>query len=118
MIYPITPYPKPRMTRRDKWLSPPRASVAKYRAFCTLCRVMHVKLPASGSWVVFRLPMAQSWSKKRKDNMRGKPHTQKPDLDNLFKALGDAVYGDDSIIWDFRCTKYWDDEGSIEIKEG
>lgn len=48
--------------------------------------------------------------------MFGKPHTKKPDIDNLCKALLDALYKDDSKIWDLRVTKIWGYEGQIEIK--
>ena len=49
--------------------------------------------------------------------MKGKPHQQKPDFDNLIKALSDAIHKEDSGIWDCRVTKVWAEEGAIEIKE-
>ncbi|MGU0055537.1 RusA family crossover junction endodeoxyribonuclease [Enterobacter hormaechei] len=39
--------------------------------------------------------------------MNGKPHQQKPDKDNLEKALLDAIFDDDSRVWDGRVTKVW-----------
>ena len=47
--------------------------------------------------------------------MNGKPHQQKPDKDNLEKALLDALCEDDSYIYDGRVSKYWSDAGYIEI---
>lgn len=48
--------------------------------------------------------------------MRGTPHEQKPDKDNLLKALLDALYGDDSHVWhDDGHLKFWGDEGSITV---
>ena len=41
---------------------------------------------------------------------------QKPDLDNLIKAIGDAVYQNDSAIWDIHTTKRWGREGKIIVK--
>ncbi len=49
--------------------------------------------------------------------MAGKPHQQKPDKDNLEKALMDAIYADDAHIWDSRVTKRWGEEGKIIIGE-
>ena len=49
--------------------------------------------------------------------MDGSKHEDKPDLDNLLKALGDALYDNDSCIWDVRITKIWGYEGKIVIKE-
>jgi Holliday junction resolvase RusA-like endonuclease len=59
--------------------------------------------------------MPPSWSQKKRDENRGEGHTQKPDVDNLAKALLDAIYADDSHINDIRIKKIWGDEGAIEI---
>lgn len=114
-IYPITPVAKCRMTRRDKWLDPPRPGVAKYRAFKDQVRAAGVKLPYFGAHVTFYIPMPRSWSKKKKKEVIGRPHVIRPDFDNLIKALSDAVYDEDCMIWDVRITKRWADEGAIEI---
>ena len=114
MIYPISPVAKPRMTRSDKWKK--RPCVMKYRDFKDLCRFYEVKLPQCGSGVTFCVPMPMSWSKKKKEKMNLMPHQQTPDLDNLLKALCDAVYQDDSCIWNFsKIEKLWAYEGSITI---
>ena len=114
--YNITPIPKCRMTRRDKWLHPPRPCVARYRAFCTEILLRGVHLPTFGAAVTFYIPMPQSWSKKKKKAMDGQPHQQTPDLDNLLKALSDACYQDDSVIWHYSAiSKRWGKEGRIEI---
>lgn len=49
--------------------------------------------------------------------MNGKPHQQKPDKDNLEKALLDAIFEDDCRIWDGRVSKVWGETGKIIIKE-
>ena len=97
--YNIIPCPKPRQTQRDKWLRPPRPVVAKYRAFKDEVRYFNVLLPTARANVTFCIPIPKSWSKAKKDNYIGKPHQQTPDLDNLLKALGDAIYMKDEIIW-------------------
>lgn len=117
MEYLITPIPKPRMTRRDQWLDPPRPRVQKYRTFCDRCRLAKVFLPLTSSFVLFVLPMPESWSGKKKCQYEGKPHSQTPDLDNLLKALGDAVYSDDSSLWDIHIRKLWGYEGKIIIQK-
>lgn len=117
MIYPINPTAKPRMTQRDKWLNPPRRAVAKYWAFKNLCALLKVEVPRSGAHVIFRIEMPKSWSKKKKDEMNKKPHQSKKDIDNLLKALLDAVYKDDSCVWDVRITKLWGYRGGIKIEK-
>ncbi len=58
---------------------------------------------------VFKVP--ESWSKKRKDAALWRPHTSKPDSDNLAKQIGDALnriaWLDDSQIADSRVVKLW-----------
>ncbi|HBZ1362084.1 TPA: RusA family crossover junction endodeoxyribonuclease [Escherichia coli] len=102
-IYDITPIGKPRMTRADKWKQ--RPPVMRYRAFCDEVRLRKMTMPESGSHVTFVLPMPPSWSKK------------KPDCDNMLKALMDALYEDDSHVWDCRITKIWGEKGQIIIGE-
>ncbi|MBH2937751.1 RusA family crossover junction endodeoxyribonuclease [Serratia marcescens] len=113
--YSIIPVPKPRMTQRDRWaLRPP---VLRYRAFCDEVRHNRISLPESGYHVTFVMPMPPSWSKKKRAEMVGKPHQQKPDADNLLKALMDAIYSEDCAVWDVRVTKRWGNAGEIIIKE-
>jgi hypothetical protein len=115
--YEITPIAKPRMTRRDKWLEPPRECVRDYRNFCDACRFYQIYFPIQGAHVTFILPMPESWSIKKKEETDGLPHQSKPDLDNLIKALGDAVFSDDAGIWDIHATKRWGFKGKIIIEE-
>ena len=115
MRYPVTPVAKPRMTQRDKWKK--RPAVVRYREFCDCCREAGIRVPESGAHVTFHIPMPASWSEKRKAEMLGQPHQQRPDVDNLQKALLDAVLPEDSGVWDIRATKRWAETGSIEIKD-
>ncbi|KNE88062.1 hypothetical protein PSTG_18543, partial [Puccinia striiformis f. sp. tritici PST-78] len=70
-------------------------------------RLHRISLPECGYHVTFVLPMPDSWSKKKRTEMAGKPHQQKPDKDNLEKALLDAIFEDDCRILDGRVTKVW-----------
>lgn len=114
-FYPITPVPKPRQTRKDKWAK--RPSVVRYRAFADEVR-LRVREDIQGRRIVFHLPMPKSWTKKKREEMEGQPHMQKPDLDNLAKAFFDALYGDDSHIHEITLMKRWAVEGGIEVMDG
>ena len=112
--YPITPVPKPRMTQRDKWAK--RPPVMRYRAFADDCRLHGVEVPLCDYHVTFYLPMPKSWTKAKREKMNGQPHQQRPDKDNLEKALLDAVMTEDCAVWDGRATKRWAYTGHITIK--
>jgi len=65
--------------------------------------------------VVFYMPMPSGWSNREQEALWDKPHTQTPDLDNLLKALCDAVMLNDSKVWSVRAEKRWAYQGAIEI---
>lgn len=111
-LYRITPCPKPRMTQRDKWQK--RPCVLRYRAFKDQVRLRRVVLDPPCR-VVFHLPMPASWPEAKKAELDGMPHIQKPDLDNLEKALLDAVHLDDSHVWSIHAEKRWSRKAGIEI---
>lgn len=114
--YAITPVGKPRQTRSDKWKR--RPAVLRYRSFCDSVRRQNMVLSDCGAHITFVLPMPLSWSKKKREEMKGKHHQQKPDCDNLLKSLLDAIYDDDAHIWDCRITKVWGEHGQIIIRDG
>lgn len=112
----IIPMGKPRMTRSDKWRQ--RKCVLEYRAFADELRrqasFQHFALPDQYTAICI-LPMPDSWSKKKRAAMLAQPHQQKPDKDNLEKALCDALRKDDERIWDSRVIKFWGETGKIII---
>lgn len=112
--YPITPMGAPRMTRADAWRG--REVVLRYRAFKDECRMRNVNIPENPS-ITFYMPMPESWSMKKKTSMDGTPHKTKSDLDNLLKALFDAVYKDDAHIWRVTAKKIWSFKGGIKIED-
>ena len=75
--------------------------------------------PYSVCGVEFQIAMPASWSDKKKAEMEGRPHRQKPDLDNLHKAFFDCFNHledwDDSVIWKYDPPpiKVWAFEGRI-----
>lgn len=113
--YDISPTPKPRMTQRDKWN--PSDPALRYFAFKDECRLKKVELPNFGAHVTFIIPFPKSYTLKKRKALDGEPHTQKPDVDNLGKALMDAVHDDDSGVYDIRVTKLWGYSGSIIVNE-
>jgi Holliday junction resolvase RusA-like endonuclease len=115
-IYNITPMSKPRMTKRDRWAK--RPVVLKYFAYRDLVKEIGVALPECNYHVIFVLPIPASWSKKKKAEHKGQPHRQRPDKDNLEKGLLDAVFEEDSVVWDGRVSKIWGETGAIIVLTG
>lgn len=118
-IIPIIPKPKPRMVKSDAWKK--RPCVVAYWQWKDQLNIAANQvglndLPDSGFHVTYHLPMPESWSKKKRAQMNGRPHQSKPDGDNLQKALQDCLCKTDQHIWDFRVTKLWAESGAIEIK--
>jgi len=114
----ITPCAKPRMTRSDRWNQ--RPAVVKYWEFKDqLVReagIQEFTLPDAYR-VDFYIPMPASWSKKKREAMRGKYHQQKPDIDNLVKSLNDCLKDDDSSVYYVHAVKFWNDVERIEVEE-
>ena len=121
LVWNIEPMGSPRMTRADAWKD--RPVVLRYHKFRDEVNFAMKKVDVDWSkfhrlTVVFYIPMAKSWSMKKKVKMAGKPHQQKPDIDNLVKALLDSIFrgGDDCKVWDINAMKLWTmGSGRIEI---
>lgn len=110
----ITPVGKPRMTQSDKWKQ--RPAVMKYRAFADELRLRYKgELPQQVK-LIFYLPMPKSWSARKRGAFEGGPHAVKPDIDNLCKAVFDALSSNDAIIFECKLEKYWSDKGAITIE--
>ena len=66
-----------------------------------------------------RYIMPQSWSQKKRNDMRGKGATKRPDFDNLAKIVGDALnkiaWVDDSQIVKARVAKAWADMDGMDV---
>jgi Holliday junction resolvase RusA-like endonuclease len=107
----VAPCSAPRQSRRDTY--DPCPAVVRYRAFQNQValewNLVHQEFPAAGARVTFWIPMPQSWSRKKKAHMQYQPHTSKPDIDNLCKALLDSLFRkrEDSHIYDLYIAKFW-----------
>lgn len=117
------------MTQRDKWKK--RPVVTRYHEFRDLLR-MEVRnaLIASGhtglgcaelmkeatelSWTAY-FPIPPSWSGKKKLSHQGQPHRQKPDRDNIDKAIMDSLFEEDCGIHAGTIRKLWDDGEGARI---
>ena len=119
IIFKIKPCPKPRMTRADTWKK--RPCVLRYFAFKHKLNILAKQLnyiPGDTLAVTFVLEMPKSWSKKKKELMNGKPHQQKPDLDNMVKAFKDALLKEDSHVHTYSYMhKRWGEEPLIVVHQ-
>jgi len=111
------PVPKPRMTRADAWKK--RPIVVSYFAFKDEINIQaKIQKFRLGNCikVYFYVPMPKSWPEKKKKKMDGKPHKQKPDLDNYIKALCDTLLDEDSGVFYITATKKWARKGKIIVE--
>ena len=95
------------MVRGDKWRK--RPEVLRYWAFKDECllKIRPEQRDLNECTVTFCISVPKSWSKAKKVEHYGTPHRSRPDLDNLFKALADALNVDDSHIHTIRARKVW-----------
>lgn len=101
------PLGKPRMTQRDKFVM--RPACKRYWDFKAAIRTAAGTLPDQPDMVIVSawVPMPPSWSKKKSEAMNGQPCRQKPDWDNIGKAVCDALFDEDCCIWVGATIKYW-----------
>lgn len=114
----INPTPKPRMTQSDRWNK--RPCVMRYWSYKDY---LQHEANKSGFTLgpafkmTFYISMPATWSKAKKTAMLGKPHQQKPDIDNLVKGVMDSLLPDnDSGVWYQQISKVWALEGAIKIE--
>lgn len=76
------------------------------------------ELPTCGWSLYFYFPVPKRWSKRKKIEMHGQLHLQKPDESNLLKAFEDSIsVSDENIAQMSGLGKFWvnQDRGYIEI---
>src|SRR5882724_4427958 len=108
---PGSPMGKPRMTQRDRWKK--RPNVLRYREYCDRIRAAAGKIPENVYSVIVSayLPMSKSWSKKKLALMPSQLMQQRPDWDNIGKAVCDALFEEDSLLAGGIVWKFWCEEG-------
>lgn len=82
-----------------------------------LSKLHKFTIPEQGVHIIFYIPVPKSWREHKKRDMHMKLHQQKPDIDNLVKAVFDSLFTEDKYIADFRATKRWvnQENGWIEF---
>ena len=108
---------KPRMTRRDKWEK--RPPVMRYRAIAKEMQLqanLQVYTPYPAIKATIGIKMPKSWSKKKKREKLGTPHQQKPDVDNITKAIMDILCKDDAFIYHIDIKKFWAEESIVLLE--
>lgn len=109
MIILIEPIAAPRQVRSDTWK--PRDCVLRYRAFRDELRLKLKRKPEPPFKLTFHIHSPV----KLRD---GKPHTFKPDIDNLTKAFLDTLWESDQSIWSVWAEKRWTaGQSRIEIEQ-
>jgi Holliday junction resolvase RusA-like endonuclease len=114
----IPPIPAPRLNRGSQYNPQKKKLVARYMKWKEDVQLLAYQAgwkPTDELHVIFVLPMPKSWSRQKRERMRGEPHQQKPDRNNLMKALEDALYKDDSGVWKSSEEKIWGESGHIVI---
>lgn len=115
----ITPIGKPRMTIGDR--ANYRKPVINYWNYKKELKLLadenNLVINNELSNIVFIIPFPKSYSNKKRKELNGKPHTLKPDLDNLIKAFQDSLLNEDSCIHTYKnISKVWGEVGKIIIK--
>jgi Holliday junction resolvase RusA-like endonuclease len=117
-IFNITPIGKPRMTRRDKWAKTRTVAASKYMVWRNQLELLVDEQKftiGDGVQVIFLLPFKKNWSKEKCEEMRGMPHQEKPDTDNMLKGFIDVLAKSDQRIYDKHPLKFWWDTGKIVV---
>lgn len=101
------PMGAPRMTQRDRFRK--RPVVVRYHAFKDGIRAAAGPLPPEPELVLVaaHVAMPGSWSKNKMTQLNGKPHRQRPDWDNIGKAVCDALFEEDCCVWLGMTMKHW-----------
>lgn len=115
IVIPGRPFAKqrPRFSRRSGRAFTPAETISFERTVGTIV-ARHIPEPLAGPVrvdITAYFAMPASWSQKKRAAMNGQPHTQRPDLDNIQKALLDGMnriaFADDGQVADLTCRKFW-----------
>lgn len=112
--------PRPRRSNKGVVYTPSKNGIKGWKKLIVLEALMNIKKTIQGPvWLSleFHLPRPKSHfgTGRNADNIRRTAqvsHTQTPDLDNLIKAVMDAltrarVWEDDSQVMELHCSKHW-----------
>ncbi len=119
MTIQIAPYPapRPRVTRFGTYNSPKYTEWKQTLASLVRKQYTTITLSPVELEIVFIFTKPKSWSKKKAQSTR--LHTIKPDIDNLAKAVMDAltgvIYKDDGQVCKLNLCKQYGAKESIEL---
>lgn len=136
LVIPVKPMGAVRMTGRGKWTSPAAQRYLDYKAKVGWEAKKQARLETpinkavSIREIIFVMPLPKAGRITYKDDdgrrrtrkvEPGEYHTNKPDIDNLFKGVTDSLNGiiweDDSLICEIgRQVKIYGEEPRIEIE--
>lgn len=67
----------------------------------------------------FHMPIPKSWSKVKQKRALHKPHSSRPDLDNLLKFVDDSLnqilWEDDAIIYEVHIRKFYSKDPKTRV---
>ena len=115
-----TPKARPRVTRYGTYTPKKTAAYEKLVRQCWSSQSGEKTDGAVSLTVKCYMPIPKSLSRKRRAELVGKPHTKKPDLDNLIKAVADGIngfaYDDDSSVCEIVGVKLYSTEPRTEVE--
>lgn len=107
------PIGKPRQTRSDKWRT--RPCVLAYRAWADQARYRAFGKNRKMELLAPTVLTVKAYFDSGKVHRVG-PHTVKADGDNVLKAVADALFLNDQMIWRMTVEKYWCDAGRPRVE--
>ena len=112
----IKPMPAPRLTYQGRHTDKAKKYYAYKDEILLLCKTAGFELSEYHS-ITFYIPLPKSISKKEKQRRLdiGK-HQLRPDLDNLTKAVWDALLAEDGHVHKLTAQKKWSEKGKIVIE--
>ena len=112
---------RPRFSRRSGRTFTPEATV-RFETLVSQIAAENFLQPLDGPvriTIQADFEPAASWSKKRKAECLGQAHVQRPDLDNIAKAVCDGLnrvaFRDDSQIAEMMVIKRWGPEAKTVV---
>ena len=114
---------RPRVTSRGTYTPQKTKDYEAFVQTCfrkSRCRPYAVSTQPLKAEIVACFAVPKSYAKKRRAALLGKPHTHKPDADNLAKGILDALnglaYPDDAQIAALEVGKFYSDRDFVLVK--